>query len=437
MTGPAPDATDRRRVYQVGELALRIKATLEDEVGSVWVEGEVSGYKQVASGHMYFDLKDETALINCCLFRGSQRGLRTALANGQKVRAQGEVTSYPPRSNYQLIVRAVEAAGQGSLQEQFEQLKARLAAEGLFAAARKRPLPRLPRHIGIVTSLTGAAVRDMLSVLGRRFPNLHIVIAPVRVQGAGAAEEIAAAVDLLNQRTDLDVLIVGRGGGSIEDLWAFNEEVVARALARSRLPVISAVGHETDFTISDFVADLRAPTPSAAAELVVRPKADLEQAVAEQQRRLAQALRAHTLGWRNRFTRAAGSYVFREPQHLLQHYRQRVDTLGQALRTQLTRAFRDRQQRADEAQLRLAHAMQLVTQARRADLRRLTAHLRALSPLAVLDRGYSITRRGDRVVRQASDVQPGDRLETRVAGGAVVSVVESIEEKHHGGKKER
>jgi exodeoxyribonuclease VII large subunit len=372
-------------------------------------------------------------VLNCALFRGSQRGLRVPLANGLQVRASGVLTSYPPRSNYQLIVRAVEAAGKGSLQEQFEKLKARLAAEGLFAAERKRPMPMLPQRIGIVTSLTGAAIRDMLSVLGRRFPNLHVLIAPVRVQGEGAAEEIAAALDLFRQRDDLDVLIVGRGGGSMEDLWAFNEEVVARAIARARVPVISAVGHEVDFTISDFVADLRAPTPSAAAELDIRPKADFEQAIADQQRRLVQNLRSHTLGWRNRFTRAAGSYVFREPGHLLGHYRQRVDALGQAMQTQLQRAFRDRQQRVDEAQLRLVHRVQLIAQASTADVQRLAAHLRALSPLAVLDRGYSITRAGTRVVRGPADVQPGDRLETRLAEGKVFSVVERTEEKSHGG----
>ena len=428
---------DRRRIYRVGELALLVKATLEGEIGSVWVEGEISGFKQVASGHMYFDVKDEAALINCCLFRGSQRGVRVPLANGLQVRLQGDLTSYPPRSSYQLIVRAAEAAGKGSLQEQFEKLKARLAAEGLFAAERKRPLPALPRHLGLVTSLTGAAIRDMLSVLGRRFPNLHIVIAPVRVQGAGAAEEIAAAIDLLNARGGLDVLIVGRGGGSIEDLWAFNEEVVARAIARSAIPVISAVGHEVDFTISDFVADLRAPTPSAAAELVVRPKADLEAAVAEQRRRLVQALHAQALAWRHRLTRAAGSYVFREPHHLLQHGRQRLDALAAALPQHLQRALRDRQQRLDEAQLRLGHCMQLAAQSRAADLQRLAAHLRALSPLAVLDRGYSLTRSGGRVVRGAADVKKGDRLETRLAAGTVFSVVERTEEIRHGGKEDR
>jgi exodeoxyribonuclease VII large subunit len=238
-------------------------------------------------------------------------------------------------------------------------MKARLAAEGLFDPARKKPLPLLPRHIGLVTSPTGAAIRDMLNVLGRRFPNLHIVLAPVRVQGAGAAEEIAAALDLFNARADMDVLIVGRGGGSLEDLWPFNEEVVARAIARSAIPVISAVGHEIDFTISDFVADLRAPTPSAAAELAVRPKTDFEEALRTGQRRLTQALRTRVLEFRNRFTRAARSYVFREPAHLLQRHRERVALLRDRLGSDLQAALAEQQQRVDEAGLRLGHRLEL------------------------------------------------------------------------------
>jgi exodeoxyribonuclease VII large subunit len=256
-TAPA----ERRKIYRVTELTRRIKAVLEDEVGTVWVEGEVSNAKLMTNGHLYFTLKDETSQLTAAFFRFQQSGARVEVKDGAKLRALGRITVYEPRGQYQLIVQKLEAAGQGSLQEAFEKLKGKLNQEGLFDSARKRPLPRLPRHIGIVTSPTGAAIRDMLQILGRRFPNLHIVVAPVRVQGEGAAEEIAAALDLLNQRADLDVLIVGRGGGSLEDLWAFNEEAVARALARSRLPVISAVGHEIDFTISDFVADVRAPHP--------------------------------------------------------------------------------------------------------------------------------------------------------------------------------
>ncbi|OGV74134.1 MAG: exodeoxyribonuclease VII large subunit, partial [Lentisphaerae bacterium RIFOXYA12_FULL_60_10] len=258
------------KALTVTELTRRIRAALEQGIGPVVVEGEVSNVRRPSSGHCYFTLKDETAQIAAVLFRGVLETLRIVPKDGLQVRVRGELTVYEKNGNYQILVRHLEETGRGSLQARFEQLKSRLQQEGLFDAARKRPLPVLPRHIGIVTSPTGAAIRDILQVLSRRFPNLHVLVAPVRVQGDGAAEAIAAAIDRLNQRADLDVLIIGRGGGSLEDLWAFNEEVVARAVFRSRLPVISAVGHEIDFTISDFVADVRAPTPSAAAEIVVR-----------------------------------------------------------------------------------------------------------------------------------------------------------------------
>jgi exodeoxyribonuclease VII large subunit len=258
--------SERLKVYQVSELTRALKALIESSIGSVWIEGEISNLRRPPSGHLYFTVKDATAQISAVLFKGNQRGLTFIPRDGLLVRVQGDVTVYEHGGNYQVIVRQMRESGAGALQARFEALKARLQAEGLFDPSRKKPLPLLPRRVGIVTSPTGAVIRDILNVLGRRFPNLHLMLVPVRVQGAGAAEEVAAAIDLLNERGEVDVMIVGRGGGSMEDLWCFNEEVVARAIARSRIPVISAVGHETDFTISDFVADVRAPTPSAAAE---------------------------------------------------------------------------------------------------------------------------------------------------------------------------
>ena len=421
-TGAEP--AERRKIYQVSELTRLIKVALENEFGSVWIEGEVSNLRKPASGHCYFTLKDADAQLAAVLFRGNQIGLRLALRDGLKIRAYGQLTAYEKSGQCQIVVRRIEEAGRGSLQEAFEALKKKLAAEGLFAAERKRPLPLLPQHIGIVTSPTGAALRDILQILDRRFPNLHLVLAPVRVQGAGAAEEIAAAVDALNALGGLDVLIVGRGGGSLEDLWCFNEEVVARAIARSALPVISAVGHEIDFTISDFVADLRAPTPSAAAELLVRNKEAFADDLRRQSERLVRALRTQALGWRNRLTAAAGSYVFREPGHLARRLRERVAGQRDKLAVALREAAQRRSQQVDELSLRLGHRLALSRTASAQDLRRLTAHLNALNPLAVLGRGFSLTRtEGGEILRDAAAAPAGTRLCTTLARGSVESQV--------------
>ena len=471
MRTPGPAAaepTDLRKIYQVSELTRLIKVALENEFGNVWVEGEISNLRKPASGHFYFTLKDADAQLAAVLFRGQQANLRLALRDGLKIRAYGQLTAYEKSGQCQIVVRRVEEAGQGRLQEAFEALKKKLAAEGLFAAERKRPLPLLPQHVGIVTSPTGAAIRDILQILGRRFPNLHIILAPVRVQGAGAAQEIVAALDALNARGGLDVLIVGRGGGSLEDLWCFNEEVVARAIARSVIPVISAVGHEIDFTISDFVADLRAPTPSAAAELLVNNKEVFADALRQHAARLSRALRTQALAWRQRLTVAAGSYVFREPQHLARRMRERIaalrGTMAGALRSaaqrhsqqvdelglrlghqielrrnacrqalhdahpRMARALRAATQRTglqtQELRLRLRHRMSVAHTAATQDVRRLAAQLQALSPLAVLERGFSLTRAPDgRILRDAAEAPVGTRLETRLARGSLESQV--------------
>jgi exodeoxyribonuclease VII large subunit len=416
-----------RKIYSVTELNRTVRVTLENELGELWVEGEISRLTRHASGHWYFTLKDAAAAVSCAMFRQHNNETAFAPAEGLQVRALGHASLYEPRGSYQLIIRKMEAAGQGSLQEQFEKLKARLAAEGLFDADRKQPLPLLPRRIGVVTSPTGAAVRDILNVLTRRFPNLEILLAPVTVQGNGAAEKIAAAIRYLNTRDDIDLLIVGRGGGSLEDLWAFNEEITVRAIADSHIPVISAVGHEIDFTLSDFAADVRAPTPSAAAELAVPVQTELEERIVRLAARLSGSLQ-------NR------SKILRE----------RIPGLNRSLATALTAGVRRRQQRTDEAALRMTHALKqsaaelrqrlprwqqtmthrlenAVTR-RQQTLQRLDAQLRALSPLAVLERGYSLTCTADgTVVRDAAVLSPGDSIQTRFARGTALSEVKAKE----------
>ncbi len=430
--------TSRRKTYSVTELTRTIKETLEDRFGAVWVEGEISNLRQPASGHCYFTLKDAQAQLSAVLFRGNQRNLPFVLKDGLNVRACGEVTVYEARGAYQVIVRRMEEAGKGALLEQFEKLKERLGKEGLFEESGKRPLPLLPCHIGVVTSPTGAAILDILQVLNRRYPNLHILLAPVRVQGEGAAEEIAAASRNLNDHGVAQAMIVGRGGGSLEDLWAFNEETVARAVAKSAIPVISAVGHEIDFTICDLAADVRAATPSAAAELVVGRKEDFEAELHRYRSRLASALKSRHLVLQNRMIAAAHSYVFREPQRLVTQFRERIRRNLMAMQHRLGNTFHERQQRADEMSLRMLHRVETCRESARQDLRRLADHLRALSPLAVLDRGYSITQTRDgSVVRSPEHVSKGDTLNTTVARGRIRSIVKETEKGEHDGNEEK
>lgn len=441
---------DAKRALTVTELTRRIKGTLERAFGAVEVEGEISNLSRPVSGHLYFTIKDEGAQISAVMFKGSQRMMRFEPRNGMVVRAAGDVTVYEKRGNYQILVRSMEEGGQGSLQARFEALKKKLAGEGLFAAERKRPLPLLPQHVGVVTSASGAAIRDILNVITRRFPNLHLLLAAVKVQGVGAAEEIAAAIDRLNEIGGLDVLIVGRGGGSLEDLWCFNEEVVARAVARSRIPVISAVGHEIDFTICDFVADLRAPTPSAAAELVVGCKETFQETLAQLQRRQTAVMQRALQTARHRLERAAQSYVFREPANAVARHRQRLDAVHPRMGQLLRSALQARQQTLDwlggrlqqrsryavqegrqvlqDATGKMGYALKLTCQSHRQDVKRLEMQLRALSPLAVLQRGYSVTRLADgRLVGRADQVCDGDGLVTQLADGVVNSTVTAVE----------
>jgi len=441
-----------RRVLSVSELTAQVKQLLEKSVGQVWVTGEVTNLRAQSSGHMYFTLKDASAQLSCVLFSREKVSHRELLADGQKVLLQGDVTVYEARGQYQLIVRAVELQGVGALQIAFEKLKQKLTAEGLFAPERKRPLPKYPQRIGLVTSPTGAAIRDVLHVVQRRNPGLEIILAPCRVQGEGAAEEIAAAIKLLNEFSEggaprrpdletrkelgsrgarpserLDLILVTRGGGSLEDLWAFNEEVVARAIFESAIPVVSAVGHEIDFTISDFVADVRAATPSAAAEIITEGVFASRQLVADLTQRM---VRAH-------------------PRRRLNELLQRLDDLQagllrctrqgtkerqvawQNLATRLLRVrpaqlLRQRRESLVLNQRRLRESAHVHLRNGRNRFEALSGRLRLLGPEQVLARGYSITMDAatGKVIRRARDVSSGQHLRTRVNEGEISSRVE-------------
>jgi exodeoxyribonuclease VII large subunit len=419
-----------RTVLTVSQLSEQLRGVVEERFPAVWVEGEISNFKIYGSGHAYFTLKDEGAQLRAVLFRNRTRRLRFEPGDGQHVLAFGSLEVYAQRGEYQLVVELLEPRGLGALQLAFEQRKARLGAEGLFEAARKRSLPRFPRKIGLATSPSGAALRDMLRILGRRFAGLHIVIAPCRVQGEGAAAEIVQAVADLNALGDVDVIIVGRGGGSLEDLWAFNEETVARAIAGSKVPVVSAVGHEVDVTIADFVADLRAPTPSAAAELVVREKRAVAEVLAESRLRLARAV-ARPLRDLERRLDEAQARLARAAHGVHHRAAYRVDLITARLRAASPFARlgggRHRLERL-EARLHGAMARRLA-----GDRHRLTAaagRLGSLSPLAVLSRGYSLTRAADgRIVRAAGQVAAGDEVSVLLHEGRLDCRVELTRER--------
>ena len=421
--------TAERAVLTVSALTIELRAVLEERFPAVWVEGEISNFRLYGSGHAYFTLKDAEAQLRCVLFRNRGRRIKFEPADGLHVMAFGSVEVYAQRGEYQLVVELLEPKGLGALQLAFEQLKARLTLEGLFDPARKRELPRFPRKIGIVTSPSGAAIRDMLRVIGRRFGELHIVIAPAKVQGEGAADEIAQGLRDLNALGNVDVIIVGRGGGSLEDLWAFNEEVVARAICASKAPVISAVGHEVDFTIADFVADLRAPTPSAAAELVVREKRAVVDALDELARRLQRAAHRPLSDLGRRVDEL--SLRLRRGMHAdWRHAAHRVALATAALRASSPVARvsngRHRLERL-EAQLRneIRHALD---QARH-HLGEAAGRLDSLSPLAVLGRGYSLTRTPDgRIVRSARQVGAGDDVRVLLHEGSLECRVSATKE---------
>jgi exodeoxyribonuclease VII large subunit len=431
----------------VSELNRQVRILLEQNLARLWVEGEISNLARPASGHAYFTLKDDGAQVRCAWFRQRQRGARIALQNGDKMLVLGRISLYEPRGDYQLIVEQVEAAGEGELRRRFEILKKKLAAEGLFDAERKRPLPAVPRRIGVITSPSGAAIRDILTVCRRRFPSIPLVIYPAAVQGSAAIGEIVAALGKAAARNECDVLIVGRGGGSLEDLWAFNEEAVARAISACPIPIVSAVGHEIDFTIADFVADVRAPTPSGAAELVAPDQAEWLRSCAACTSRLTLQIRryldndAQALDWLGRrLKQASPSRRLRQQHARLDHL---VRALGGAMRHDFTRRGRvmDRlasrlRARSPVAQLerstrhlanlepRLARAARVSLERAGARLRQADRALQSVSPLATLERGYAIvTDAAGQVLRDAGHIKAGTTVTARLARGRIQATV--------------
>ncbi|HLI30225.1 MAG TPA: exodeoxyribonuclease VII large subunit [Terriglobia bacterium] len=436
-----------RKIYTVSALTQEIRNLIEPRFLDTWVTGEVSNFRAANSGHLYFTLKDESAQLRVVCFRNQARYLKFKPQDGVSLIARGSVSIYEPRGEYQLVAEYLEPAGLGALQLAFEQLKQTLATEGLFDPARKKPLPVLPRAVGVVTSPSGAVIQDILRVLRRRFRNMNVAIYPAKVQGEGAAEEIVEGIRYFNRHPGVDVLIVARGGGSIEDLWAFNEESVARAIAASRVPIISAVGHETDFTIADFVADLRAPTPSAAAEIVVRRKQDFETELKNHERRMTHAMRLMLSELRHRFTGLALHRGFQTIAARLSERAQHVDDLEVRLdravrqrlresreawlrasagvvRLDLRRIIELNQNRLDEAETKLRAALLRSLDERSSRLSHIQAILHERNPLVILNRGYSITYDASgKVVRDASDVLTGGDIRVRLARGQIEATV--------------
>jgi len=447
----SPPAPVERRVVTVSELTASIRGLLETGFGDLWVEGEISNCKLWNTGHLYFTLKDSGAQIRAVMYRSAVRYLKFKAEDGLHVIARGRLGVYEPKGEYQLLCDHLQPHGLGALQLAFEQLKKKLHAEGLFEASRKRPLPAFPAKIGIVTSLEGAALRDIIKVLRRRYPNLHLVIRPTRVQGEGAAAEIADAIRAIGRVRGVDVVIVGRGGGSAEDLWPFNQEPVARAIAACPKPVISAVGHEVDFTIADFVADLRAPTPSAAAEIVVSAKEELSARIDRQAQRLRGAL---TAGLDRRRTRlhvlASRRGLAGVPARVAMQGRHAAE-LGHHLRRAMAAilARRERQFRALHVRLEASDLRRRLTAIRgrlesagerlqgvirrrhdraHARLAATAGRLESLSPLGVLGRGYAVCWNADRtaIIRSAARVRPGDRVAVVLHEGELECVTESV-----------
>ncbi len=450
-----------RKVFSVGELTEQIRRLLEKQIGQVWVSGEVTNFRAQSSGHIYFTLKDASAQIACVLFRGESVPHREFIADGQKILLQGDLTVYEARGQHQLIVRAVELQGVGALQIAFEKLKQKLAAEGLFAVERKRALPKYPQRIGLVTSPTGAAIRDVLHVIQRRHPGLEIIFVPCRVQGDGAAREIAGAIRLLNEfgrsrgnetqtkgsaidyqqsalnkrlltsspaETNLDLILLTRGGGSLEDLWAFNEEIVARAIFESAIPIVSAIGHEIDFTIADFVADVRAATPSAAAEIITEGVFSSLNFLAQCGERMRQLFQRQWTDKQLQLARQADRLARAHPRRKFQNWQQRLDDL----QSDLSRCLKHRARHSRIILQNLEERLHRIRPSgflkqRREQLRHIERRLNALGPEQVLARGYSITMdaASGKVLRDAKKVKSGQRLKTLLKTGEVLSKVET------------
>lgn len=440
----------QQQIFTVTRLNSAVRMILEQDLGLVWLTGELSNLAMPSSGHWYFSLKDISAQVRCAMFKGNNRRVPFRPQDGMQVLVQARVSLYEPRGDYQLIIESMQPAGDGMLALRFEELKRRLGAEGLFDEGRKRPLPREPRAVGLVTSATGAALHDMLTVLGRRAPDLPVFIYPTQVQGSAAIGQIVAAITLANRRAEVDVLIVGRGGGSLEDLWCFNEEAVARAIAHSTIPVVSAVGHEVDVTISDFAADLRAPTPSAAAELVAPDRSARAQRLVHLKQRLVQAISRRQTAARHGFALLQKRLDHQDPKRRLEQQSQRLDELSGRLQQLLNLRLHQGERRLANLELRLqARSPEKLLAAgkrrhqlaqerlhtlmnKRQDLAAhrlamLSARLDGVSPLATLGRGYSITRTpSGEVISRAAQVSPGQQLVTTLAEGSLRVRVEEV-----------
>src|SRR5437762_3234299 len=442
-----------RQILTVSELTARIRDLLARNFTATFVQGETSNCREAQSGHLSFTLKDDRAQVRCVFFKQQQRGTRFRPEDGLQVTVRGTLSVYEQRGEYQIYVENIEPVGLGALQLAFDQLKKRLEAEGLFAAARKKPLPLLPSRIGLITSPKGAAVRDVVRILRRRFHNVHLTVFPVRVQGEGSAEEIVRALRFFNQRKLVDVLILARGGGSIEDLWSFNEEIVARAIFDSEIPVISGVGHETDFTIADFVADVRASTPSAAAELVVQTRREFDKHIADLRQALSDQIRYRILVLSRRVHELGASRGFRRPLDLLRQQRQRADEMTSRLALGLRARLEQSRKRYTAAHLRifrfdfrarlaafrlrlekrateLGKRMERLTRVKRERLGKLLVQLEERGPLKALERGYSIvTDSAGAVLRDASVVSLGDTVSIQLYKGKLSAEVKSRNEK--------
>ena len=440
-------------IYSVSQLNQSVRLMLENQLGAVWLTGEISNFSQPVSGHWYLSLKDENAQVRCAMFRMKNLRVSFRPTNGMQVLVRANVSLYEPRGDYQLIIESMHLAGEGLLMQQFEALKLKLAAEGLFAQHVKKNLPHFSKAVGIITSKTGAALQDILHILQRRDPSLKIIIYPTAVQGKDAATEIAQMIELANQRQEVDVLIVGRGGGSLEDLWCFNEEIVARAIFHSHLPVISAVGHETDVTIADFVADVRAPTPSAAAELVSRNQTELLQQLQYRRQRLEIALDRLFAEKQQKLKHLSLRLHNQHPQAQLRIQQQLITQLSYRLQQSLRHRWQKKaenltalsmrlyknplplrlqqyEQQLAQLKVRLNSHMNLTLSLQQKQLAHLCGKLDSLSPLKVLARGYSITQNQQNLtIRSLKDVNVGEQIKTRLTDGNIISQVIRLEEK--------
>jgi exodeoxyribonuclease VII large subunit len=440
-------------IISVTRLNRLARQVLESEIGQVWVSGELSNFVAATSGHWYFTLKDSKAQIKTAMFKGANRGVKFSPKAGDKVVIRGSLSLYEARGDYQLIGEHMEPEGLGQLKQAYEALKAKLSAEGLFAMAAKQPLPTNVKRLGVVTSSTGAALHDILNVLKRRNPSIEVIIYPSLVQGATAAKSIAEQIYIANKRDEVDLLIVGRGGGSLEDLWAFNEEIVAYAISESKLPIVSAVGHEIDVTIADYVADMRAPTPSAAAELVSTDKSQLQIHIQQQQHRLSQVFQQHLkrIEYKLQLIESRLSNV--HPTVQIRQANQHADNLTMRLSQAINTKLNDVKGRSSNLTLRLQHAspnnaikekkqqLQKVSDKlhsiqqrqlsdKRYQLQRIADILHSVSPLSTLSRGYSIAFKNDKVVRSVAQLEKGDVIETRISDGSVIAKVMEITQKN-------